>query len=86
MKTAFMLMARYDGIPIIPAQKVCEDFFPHLTLVKFLRKVHDGQIALPLVQIEESRKSAKGVHLEDLATYLDARHAAAQREYRRMHA
>lgn len=86
MKTAFMLMARYDGIPIIPAQKVCEDFFPHLTLVKFLRKVHDGQIALPLVRIEDSQKSAKGVHLEDLADYLDARHAEALRAHRQMHA
>ena len=85
MNTAFLLMAKYDGLPIIPAQKVCEDFFPHLTLVKFLRKVSDGQIPLPLVKVEESQKSAKGVHLQDLANYLDTRRDKAQREFKQMH-
>ncbi|MBS9718966.1 pyocin activator PrtN family protein [Pseudohalocynthiibacter aestuariivivens] len=78
-------MAKYDGMPIIPAQKVCDDFFPHLTLVKFLRKISEGQIALPMVRIEESQKSAKGVHLQDLAAYLDDRRKAAQREYEQMY-
>ncbi|MFB9232598.1 pyocin activator PrtN family protein [Pseudohalocynthiibacter aestuariivivens] len=85
MNTAFLLMAKYDGMPIIPAQKVCDDFFPHLTLVKFLRKISEGQIALPMVRIEESQKSAKGVHLQDLAAYLDDRRKAAQREYEQMY-
>lgn len=57
----------------------------HLTLVKFLRKISDGQIPLPLVRIETSQKSAKGVHLQDLADYLDARRKVAQREYQQMY-
>lgn len=85
MNTAFLLMAKYNGTPIIPAQKVCDDFFPHLTLVKFLRKISDGQIPLPLVRIESSQKSAKGVHLQDLADYLDARRSEAQREFKQMY-
>lgn len=85
MNTAFLLMAKYDATPIIPAQKVCDDFFPHLTLVKFLRKIGDGQIALPLVRIEASQKSAKGVHVQDLAKYLDARHSEALHEYHKLH-
>ncbi len=85
MNTAFMLMAQYDGMPIIPAKKVCEDYFSHLTLVKFLRKVSDGDIPLPLVRMEKSQKSAKGVHLQDLAKYLDDRHRIAKREYEQLH-
>lgn len=85
MNTAFLLMAQYNGKAIIPAQQVCDDFFPHLTLVKFLRKISDGQIPLPLVRIEESQKSAKGVHLMDLADYIDSRRTAAQREYSRFY-
>ena len=85
MNTAFLLMAKYNGLPIIPADTVRADFFPHLTPIKFLRKVSDGHIALPMVKIEASQKSAKGVHLQDLADYLDARRAEAQREFRRLH-
>ena len=85
MNTTFLLMAKYEGTPIIPAQRVCDDFFPHLTLVKFLRKIKDGQLPLPLVSIETSQKSAKGVHLQDLADYLDARRKAAQREFQKMY-
>lgn len=85
MNTSFLLLAKYDGMPIIPAQTVCDDFFSHLTLSKFLRKVSEGQIALPMVRIEPSQKSAKGVHLQDLAEYLDERRKAAQREYRQMY-
>lgn len=85
MNTSFLLMAQYDGQAVIPADKVCADYFNHLTLPKFLRKVNEGSIALPLVSIEASQKSAKGVHLQDLADYLDARRAEAQRAYRQMH-
>jgi hypothetical protein len=33
---------------------------------------------------EESQKCAKGVHLMDLADYVDARHAAAEKELKMM--
>ncbi|WP_260001775.1 pyocin activator PrtN family protein [Sulfitobacter pontiacus] len=85
MNTAFLLMAQYSGQAVIPADKVCQDYFPHLTLPKFIRKINEGQLALPLVRIEGSQKSAKGVHLQDLAEYLDLRRKEAQREYRQMY-
>ncbi len=85
MNTAFLLMAQYDGQAVIPANRVREDYFSHLTQVKFLRKIAEGQLALPLVRMEKSQKSAKGVHLQDLADYLDARRAEAQREFRQMY-
>lgn len=85
MNTAFLLMAQYGGQAIIPADKVRADYFSHLTMPKFMRKINEGQLALPLVRMEASQKSAKGVHLQDLADYLDARRAEGQREFRKMY-
>jgi hypothetical protein len=45
-----------------------------------VQKISAGEIAIPLVRIEASQKCAKGVHLTDLASYLDARVEAARRE------
>ncbi|WP_370674007.1 pyocin activator PrtN family protein [Pleomorphomonas sp. PLEO] len=47
---------------------------------KLLRKVMAGEIDLPVTRIEGSQKAAKGVHISDLAEYLDKRRAAAIRE------
>ena len=79
MNTAFMLMAQYEGKAIIPADAVAKDYFS-LTPEKFLRKVSLGEIAIPLVRMEASQKAAKGVHVTDLAAYIDQRRAAAQKE------
>jgi hypothetical protein len=84
MNTAFLLMAQYDGQAIIPAEKVCADYFPHLKPDQFLRKIGAGEIKLPLVRSETSQKSAKGVHLQDLADYLDRRREAARKELEQM--
>lgn len=81
MNTAFLLMAQYDGQAVIPVDKVVRDYFQHLTTDKFLRKVALGEIRIPLLRIEPgSQKGAKGVHLTDLANYLDERRAAAVKE------
>jgi hypothetical protein len=39
-----------------------------------------GDIALPIVRIEASQKAQRGVHLVDLAAYIDKRQAAAVKE------
>jgi hypothetical protein len=39
-----------------------------------------GDIALPIVRIETSQKAQRGVHLVDLAAYIDKRRAAAVKE------
>lgn len=80
MKTVFLLMAQYDAKAVIPAAIVCRDYFPHLTPDTFVRKVSLGEIKIPLIRMEGSQKAAKGVHLQDLADYLDARRAAAKKE------
>lgn len=71
MNTLFLLMAQYNGQAIVPLARVCEDYFSHLTPEKLLRKVLAGEIDLPITRIEGSQKAAKGVHLQDLASYLD---------------
>ncbi|WP_338053644.1 pyocin activator PrtN family protein [Prosthecomicrobium hirschii] len=58
----------------------CRDYLAHLTPEKFLRKVGAGESVLPLVRMETSQNSEKGVHLQDLAEWIDARRVAARRE------
>jgi hypothetical protein len=81
MNTAFLLMAQYNGAAIIPLERVCLDYFSHLTPEKMKMKVAAGEIDLPLVRMESSQKAARGVHLNDLAQYLDAQHAKARAEH-----
>ncbi len=85
MNTAFLLMAQYNAQAGIPVEKVAKDYFPHLSTDKFLRKVAIGEIKIPLTRIEGgSQKAAKGVHLTDLASYIDDRRAAAIKEARQL--
>ena len=80
MNTTFLLMARYEAAPVIPIDTICRDFFAPLTLPNLLRKIGAGEIPPPLVRMESSQKGAKGVHLTDLAAYIDKRTAAARKE------
>jgi hypothetical protein len=80
MNTAFLLMAQYGGKAIIPIEDVCRDYFSHLNPTKLVQKISAGEIVIPLVRMETSQKCAKGVHLLDLAKYLDARVEAARKE------
>ncbi|MCW8163108.1 pyocin activator PrtN family protein [Stutzerimonas stutzeri] len=84
MNTFFLLMAQYNGKAVIPLDDICRDYFMHLTPEMFQRKVFAGQIKIPLMRIECSQKSTKGIHLSDLAAYLDKRHAEALEEYQKL--
>jgi hypothetical protein len=84
MSTAFLLMAQYEGWAIMPLKAVRADYFPHLATAKFLRKIASAQIKLPVVRIEPSQKSARGIHVQDLADYLDHRREAPKRELMQM--
>ncbi|BAN49317.1 pyocin activator PrtN family protein [Metapseudomonas resinovorans] len=77
MNTMFLLMAQYGATAIVPLDRLCQDYFSHLTPEKFQRKVLSGEIDLPIVRMEGSQKTARGVHVRDLAAYLDARHRKA---------
>jgi hypothetical protein len=80
MKTSFILLAQYDGLAVIPLEWVQRDYFRHLTVEKLQRKIQRGEIALPIVRMEGSQKASKGVHITDLAEYLDKVADAARKE------
>lgn len=82
--TLFLLMAQYSGRTVIPIDQVCRDFFGHLTVEKLLRKALPGELQLPIVRIEDSQKAQRGVHLVDLAAYIDVRREAALKECRQL--
>lgn len=84
METTFFLMAQYNQ-PIVPVERLVKDYFSHLTLRSFLRKVDEGQLPLPLMRMEDSQKSCKGVHITDLANYLDAQREKGQRTFNQMY-
>jgi hypothetical protein len=80
MKTIFLLMARYEGLPVIPVETVCKDFFGGMLVEVFLRKVMADEIRLPIVRTDASRRCARGVNIDDLAAFLDLRTEIARRE------
>ncbi len=52
MHTAFCLMARHNAQVVIPVNAVVKDYFSHLRIDKFIRKVTLGDINIPLIRIE----------------------------------
>jgi len=84
MNTAFILLAQYDGLAVIPVEIVCRDYFTHLNATGLVGKITRGEIALPLTRIEAGQKAARGVHVSDLAIWIDARRAAAVKELKQM--
>jgi hypothetical protein len=76
MKTAFALLAQYDGKAVIPVESVCADYFAPLTLDQFLRKTLAGEIKLPILEGE----TGKVISVDDLALYIDQRVAIARAE------
>lgn len=80
MNTAFLLMAQYGAQAVIPLERVCADYFSHLTPAKLRLKVDAGEIDLPLMRVDDSQKAASAVHLMDLAAYLDSQREKAKSE------
>lgn len=80
MNTRFLLMAQYNGAAVIPIDLVCRDYFQQFTPTKFVEKIRAGELKLPLVRLGPGQKAAKGVPLDDLADYLDAKIKEARRD------
>lgn len=82
--TVAILREQYGPRVIIPLDRVMEDYFPGVSQEHLLRRIGEGKLDLPVVRIDASQKSAKGVALVDLATYLDRRIEAARKECRQL--
>lgn len=84
MNTLFLLMAQYDGQAVIPLSRVCADYM-HLTVEKFKLKCISGEIAIPIVRLgANSQKAALGIHIRDLADYIDKQREKAIRESKQL--
>ncbi|WP_313902293.1 pyocin activator PrtN family protein [Methylobacterium sp. E-005] len=82
--TFAILREQYGPRVIIPLDRVREDFFDGMSQEHLLRRVSEGKLNLPIVRIDASQKSAKGVALVDLAAYLDRRIEVARKECRQL--
>ncbi|VVM71556.1 pyocin activator PrtN family protein [Pseudomonas viridiflava] len=80
MNTLFLLMAQYEGKAVIPLDRVCADYM-NLTVEKFKRKRLEGEIDIPVIRLgAESQKAGLGIHLKDLADYIDRQREKASKE------
>jgi hypothetical protein len=80
MNTAFLLMAQYNGQAIISVDVACKDYFG-MKPDQFMRKVTAGEINIPVTRLDpSSQKSARGIHINDLASWIDVRREAAIKE------
>lgn len=77
--TTMLLILQYSGTAVIPLTALVKDYFGHLSVEQFLRKIGTKEIDLPVTFIEGSKKSQRGVPLIDFAKYLDERIAEARR-------
>ena len=84
MKTSFLLMAQFEGRAVIPLEDVRKHYFAHLSDEVFRGKLARGEIKLPVVRMDASQKTTRGIHLADLAAYIDAAQAQAARELKQM--
>ncbi|WP_122585068.1 pyocin activator PrtN family protein [Pseudomonas viridiflava] len=81
MNTLSLLMAQYNGLAVIPLDRVCADYMK-LSVEKFKRKRLSGEIDLPIVRLgADSQKAELGVYLEDLANYIDQQRTKAVKEH-----
>lgn len=80
MDWRWLLLARYQGEPIIRAEVVCSDYFSPLTFKAWKEMVHDGTIQLPIMRMSPSKKAPLYVSINHLADFLYYREAAAEKE------
>lgn len=80
MRTVFLLMNQFNGRAVIPLHEVCAAYFPELKLPALIRSVESGKIPLPVMRFYTGHRVSRGVHLQDLADYVDKHRAAAVKE------
>lgn len=84
MNTLFLLMAQYNGQAVVPLERVCADYM-NLSVEKFKRKRLTGEIDIPIVRLgAATQKAGLGIHLKDLADYIDTQRARATQEQDRL--
>lgn len=80
MNTVFLLMAQFGPRAVIPFEEVRKEYFSHLEPDSLTRKLSSGDIPLPMVRADKSKKTARGFYVQDLADYIDKARADAIKE------
>ncbi|WP_433898220.1 pyocin activator PrtN family protein [Pseudomonas sp. PSE1(2024)] len=84
MNTLFLLMAQYSGQAVIPLSQVCTDYMG-LTVEKFKSKCLSGEIEIPITRLgANSQKASLGIHIQDLAEYIDRQRTKATEEQKKL--
>lgn len=83
MNTVFLLAAKYGASPVIEAERVREDFYPHLTQKSFRQKLEAGRLDLPVFKLDDSQKAPFFIKLADLARVFDDLHHVASNDHTR---
>ena len=81
-KTMFWLMAMYEH-PIVPISRLRKDFFSHLSLDAFIRKLKSGEIPMPILPMGGDSACEYGVHIQDVSAYIDKMRAEGKAAYER---
>lgn len=80
MTVTQLLCEQYGATPLLEIDLVARTYFG-LTPDKFLRKVSEGDICLPITRMEpNNRKSKKFIAIADLAHYIEQRNKEARKE------
>ncbi|MGO2337081.1 pyocin activator PrtN family protein [Providencia sp.] len=81
MNTAFLLMAEF-GTSQIPLADIAEKYLKmNQTTVE--RKANAGELPIPTYRLNDSQKSPRMIHVNDLATFIDKQRDDAIIEFNR---
>ncbi|MCL1075497.1 pyocin activator PrtN family protein [Shewanella dokdonensis] len=79
MNTAFLLAARFET-PAVELRKICLEFFG-INAKTAEQHAAAQKLPVPTFKLRDSGKAPTMVKIEDLAAFIDARHAAAKRDW-----
>ncbi|MBI6547827.1 pyocin activator PrtN family protein [Xenorhabdus lircayensis] len=82
MNTAFLLMAEFETSQI-PLSNIAERYLK-MSPGTAERKANEGKLDIPTYKLNDSQKSPRIVHVNDLAAYIDQQRARAVQELERI--
>ncbi|MBD2786592.1 pyocin activator PrtN family protein [Xenorhabdus sp. DI] len=82
MNTVFLLMAEFETSQI-PLSVIAERYLK-LSPATAERKASEGKLKIPTYKMNDSQKSPRIVHVNDLAAYIDQQREQASKELKRV--
>lgn len=80
----YRIFPSYNSQAVILLDRVGADYM-HLTVEKFKRKRHDGEIDIPMGRLGVgTQKAALAIHIKDLADYIDRQREKAAKEQNKL--